>query len=432
MATLGKGIRDQFDWPLFVTASAIAVLGVTNLYSATSASSSAVLADLYIQQIYWLVLGAGAAVLVAAIDYRHFERFGWFAYGTGIVLLILVFLLAPEVQEEILFLELPPGAQPLSERGLREAIRFATADVVIALAIALFINASILVLAGATFHRPGTSVVVGIEEAYRLLAPALGAGIASTLFAVALLTLPYLKLVGGVLLIWIGVQLLVPEDDGEDGITALVAMPGFFPTRLLDTMRAPPDAIGFARKMMERSDFTAADVANAILDGAARGRLRMRESRQREQRPQRPFNSQDNSRETHPAGAANSPEDHQRIRPSASVRGRLNQNRIVLQPINNAAAAPSSRKRSAMINAVIIAGVAASSAAACWASPSGAKNVRAHTATISGAISSFTPAVVRISGRGVRLRHGIVMPSTNSVTGIVACPIICAAAISGR
>ena len=31
-------------------------------------------------------------------------------------------LLAPEVQEEILFLELPPGAQPMSERGLREAV----------------------------------------------------------------------------------------------------------------------------------------------------------------------------------------------------------------------------------------------------------------------------------------------------------------------
>ena len=31
-------------------------------------------------------------------------------------------LLAPEVQEEILFLELLPGAQPVSERGLREAV----------------------------------------------------------------------------------------------------------------------------------------------------------------------------------------------------------------------------------------------------------------------------------------------------------------------
>lgn len=95
--TLGKGLRDQFDWPLFVCVAAIAVIGVTNLYSATSAAR-AELSELYIQQIYWLTLGAGVAVLVAAIDYRHFERFGWFAYGAGIVLLILVFLLAPEIR----------------------------------------------------------------------------------------------------------------------------------------------------------------------------------------------------------------------------------------------------------------------------------------------------------------------------------------------
>ncbi|HTG95893.1 MAG TPA: TerC family protein [Burkholderiales bacterium] len=37
-----------------------------------------------------------------------------------------------------------------------------------------------------------------------------------TIFAVALLTLPWLKIVGGVLLLWIGIKLLVPEDDGDD------------------------------------------------------------------------------------------------------------------------------------------------------------------------------------------------------------------------
>jgi YjbE family integral membrane protein len=41
-----------------------------------------------------------------------------------------------------------------------------------------------------------------------------------TIFAVSLLQLPYLKMVGAALLFWIGVQLLVPEDDGEDGIKA--------------------------------------------------------------------------------------------------------------------------------------------------------------------------------------------------------------------
>jgi YjbE family integral membrane protein len=37
-----------------------------------------------------------------------------------------------------------------------------------------------------------------------------------TLFAVALLQLPWLKLVGSLLLFWIGVKLLIPEDDNED------------------------------------------------------------------------------------------------------------------------------------------------------------------------------------------------------------------------
>ncbi|MBZ0121723.1 MAG: rod shape-determining protein RodA [Sandaracinaceae bacterium] len=96
-AAIGRGLRDNFDWPLFVTVAGIAVIGVTNLYSATSAASEA-LSELYIQQIYWLTFGAGVAVLIVAIDYRHFERFGWVAYGAGIVMLVLVFLLAPEIR----------------------------------------------------------------------------------------------------------------------------------------------------------------------------------------------------------------------------------------------------------------------------------------------------------------------------------------------
>lgn len=95
--TLRKGFRDVFDWPLFVMVMTICTVGVVNLYSATSASPDQ-LRDLYIQQIYWLTLGAFAAVLLASIDYRHYERFGWVAYGIGVVLLLLVFLLGNEVR----------------------------------------------------------------------------------------------------------------------------------------------------------------------------------------------------------------------------------------------------------------------------------------------------------------------------------------------
>ena len=96
MASL-RGFRDQFDWALFIAIASIALIGVVNLYSATSAAGPA-LRDVYITQIYWLTLGAGVAVLTGAVDYRYFERHGYVAYGVGIVLLLLVFLLGSTVR----------------------------------------------------------------------------------------------------------------------------------------------------------------------------------------------------------------------------------------------------------------------------------------------------------------------------------------------
>ena len=74
-----------------------------------------------------------------------------------------------------------------SDEGRREAIKWATADSTIALMLALFINAAILVVAAATFHTSGHSDVAEIGQAFELLSPLLGLGIASTLFAIALL-----------------------------------------------------------------------------------------------------------------------------------------------------------------------------------------------------------------------------------------------------
>jgi len=78
-------------------------------------------------------------------------------------------------------------AYPRTEDGKRLAVRLATFDSTAALLFAFFINAAILVLAAATFHNSGHDDVAGIEDAYTLLTPLLGAPLASTLFAVALL-----------------------------------------------------------------------------------------------------------------------------------------------------------------------------------------------------------------------------------------------------
>jgi manganese transport protein len=69
----------------------------------------------------------------------------------------------------------------------REAIKFGTIDSTIALSIALFINAAILILSAATFHFSGYKDVAEIQDAYKLLSPMLGFAPASILFAVALL-----------------------------------------------------------------------------------------------------------------------------------------------------------------------------------------------------------------------------------------------------
>jgi len=74
-----------------------------------------------------------------------------------------------------------------SAQGKREAIRFATLDSTLALGFSLFINAAILVLGAAAFHQRGMTTVADISQAYQLLTPVLGASLASTLFAAALL-----------------------------------------------------------------------------------------------------------------------------------------------------------------------------------------------------------------------------------------------------
>ncbi|WIA43782.1 hypothetical protein OEZ86_010204 [Tetradesmus obliquus] len=79
---------------------------------------------------------------------------------------------------------------PRTTAGRKFAIKYGTIDSSISLAFAFFINAAILILAGATFHYSADAElrnVADISDAYQLLSPTLGASAASTIFAVALL-----------------------------------------------------------------------------------------------------------------------------------------------------------------------------------------------------------------------------------------------------
>jgi manganese transport protein len=74
-----------------------------------------------------------------------------------------------------------------TSEGKCEAIKFATIDSTVALSFALFINAAILIVSAATFYAHGRHDVAEIQDAYKLLSPTLGVGVASAIFALALL-----------------------------------------------------------------------------------------------------------------------------------------------------------------------------------------------------------------------------------------------------
>ncbi|HTM44160.1 MAG TPA: rod shape-determining protein RodA [Polyangiaceae bacterium] len=110
VARFGVKGREQFDWPLFLCVVAIAIIGVVNLYSATSPyledARRSGLADIYVTQVYWLVVGGLLAILCTVVDYRHFERLAYVMYGAGLTTLVAVFFVASDIRGSSRWIEI--------------------------------------------------------------------------------------------------------------------------------------------------------------------------------------------------------------------------------------------------------------------------------------------------------------------------------------
>jgi manganese transport protein len=74
-----------------------------------------------------------------------------------------------------------------TKAAMRNGIRWATVDTVVALLLAMLVNGAILIVAATAFHATGQRAVTEIDQAYRLLAPITGSGLAAILFGIALL-----------------------------------------------------------------------------------------------------------------------------------------------------------------------------------------------------------------------------------------------------
>jgi manganese transport protein len=110
--------------------------------------------------------------------------------SNGTMLYIAIGILGATVMPHNLYLHsaiVQTRDYPRTSKGKREAIFLSSLDSAAALTMALFVNAAILIVAAAVFHRSGHNGVAEIGDAYKLLTPLLGVAGASTMFAIALL-----------------------------------------------------------------------------------------------------------------------------------------------------------------------------------------------------------------------------------------------------
>lgn len=102
-------MRFQLDWTIFLLIGAIAAVGLLNLYSASGGS----LSGRFLQQIYWFILGTSAFLVVATIDYRQYNHYGYWIYVGGLVLLALTLVIGRKVKGSTRWIGYGPlGVQP--------------------------------------------------------------------------------------------------------------------------------------------------------------------------------------------------------------------------------------------------------------------------------------------------------------------------------
>ncbi len=175
------------DMPLLLVVVAILTLGLVNLYSATSVYVDSVrqsrLADIYVSQIYWIVVGTLLAILVAAIDYRHLERLAFVLYFGGLVTLGLVFVLSNDIR----------GAKRWIEIGSFQFQPSEFMKLVIILAVARILHNDPKTEPRTLFDLATPAVVVAVPALAVMAQPDLGTALIYILTAFSMMAMTKIK-----------------------------------------------------------------------------------------------------------------------------------------------------------------------------------------------------------------------------------------------
>lgn len=193
-----RGRGQHFDWVLFGVVAVLMAMGLVNLVSA-AASGVEGGSDIVSRQMLVMGLGLFVMGIVVLIDYRHYDRFGYFLYAGCIGLLLLTLAIAEETR----------GARAWLFSGRFQPSEFAKIGMVIALAHYLGRTPPSSIRRIRDLFMPGliVAIPVGLIVAQKDL------GVAVLTLAIGLTLLP---LVNVPLRAWVGIALV-----GAAGLAAL-------------------------------------------------------------------------------------------------------------------------------------------------------------------------------------------------------------------
>src|SRR6185369_16901283 len=77
---IDRRLLTNIDWMLAGLVVTICLLGILNIYSATS-PYKIIATPYYIKQLYWLLVGMFIALAVCMVDYHILEDFSYWLYG---------------------------------------------------------------------------------------------------------------------------------------------------------------------------------------------------------------------------------------------------------------------------------------------------------------------------------------------------------------
>ncbi|MBI4412071.1 MAG: rod shape-determining protein RodA [Deltaproteobacteria bacterium] len=98
----------HFNWPILIVALVLAMMGLANLYSATSTFDPGEQTSYFRAQLVWLTIGISSLLVVFSIHYRHFRALSYVFYGITAVLLLLVLVVGRKVAGHQSWLQIGP------------------------------------------------------------------------------------------------------------------------------------------------------------------------------------------------------------------------------------------------------------------------------------------------------------------------------------